>query len=99
MSKPFARCTIAKPNQQRRRSLTGILTNMKTTDTQKEIAASFMALRSPDGECSFNFLIGYIGASIEEGDFDSPASAKLLHAFDLSCKTAEEWMARMEAAQ
>ena len=72
---------------------------MKTTDTQNQIAESFKALRSPDGDCSFNFLIGYLGASIELGDYDDAAAEKLLRAFTHSVKAAENWEARKQEAR
>ena len=69
---------------------------MKTTDTQNQIAESFKALRSPDGDGSFNFLIGYLGASIACGDFSDAAAEKLLHAFNHSVKAAEDWEHRKQ---
>ena len=70
---------------------------MKTTETQNQIAESFKALRSPDGDGSFNFLVGYFGASIACGDFSDAAAEKLLRAFTHSVKAAEDWEASKQA--
>jgi hypothetical protein len=70
---------------------------MKTTDTQNQIAESFKGIRSPDGDGSFNFLVGYLGASIACGDFSDQAAEKLLRAFTHSVKAAEDWEVRKKA--